>query len=84
MADPQVTDHDAKQIDELHRKLSEHPQLKALGPIDICEVWRLIKPYWPLILKLVRHIPKVGDKIADILEKLGQWLDLFCGISGSK
>lgn len=82
MADEQVTERDAQQIDELYNKLSEHAGLKARERVDICDIWRLIKPYWPTILRLVRLIPRVGDRIARILEMLGQGLDLFCGGSG--
>ena len=80
MAEDQVTQREAQQIDELHRQLMEQP--KAVGIPDICAIWRLIKPYWPLILKLVRLIPKVGAKVAAILEELGKYLDLFCGNAG--
>jgi len=79
MADNQVSDRDVQQIEELHRKLQEQPTAKAEAAVDICGLWRLIKPFWSIILTLVRLIPRVGDKIADILQKLGQGLDAFCG-----
>ena len=80
MAEDQVTQREAQQIDELHRQVMELP--KAAAVPDICAIWRLIKPYWPLILKLIRLIPVVGGKIADILEILGNYLDLFCKTGG--
>jgi hypothetical protein len=76
MAEDQVTQHEAKQIDELHRQVME--QAKAVAVPDPCVYWRLIKPYWPLILRLIRLIPVVGGKIADILEAIGKALDHLC------
>lgn len=82
MAEDQVSERDAQQIDELHRKLLEQPRLEKAIDFNLCEFWKLIRPYWPIIVAAVRWIPKVGAKIADILEKLGQGLDHFCGIGG--
>ncbi len=75
MADEKVSPGDVQQIEELHRKLTDQ---KALAIPDVCAIWRLIKPYWPVILNLVKLIPIVGAKVADILAKLGNVLDLFC------
>jgi len=35
--------------------------------------------YWPIIVKVVSKIPGVGKKLADILQKLGDALNKFCG-----
>jgi hypothetical protein len=83
MAENHVSEHDAQQIAELHRKLLEQPRLEAAKAFDICEYWRIAKPYWPIIVKAAKLIPKIGNLISDILEKLGKGFDLFCGSSSS-
>jgi hypothetical protein len=50
----------------------------AGGVPPFCAAWAKIKPYWNTILSAIRHIPFVGGKIADILQKLGQALDTLC------
>jgi hypothetical protein len=82
MAENQLSEREAQQIEELHRRLTEQPQLEALGPADICGIWQQVKPYWPIIVKAVRLIPKVGNLVAEILEQIGQWLDRFCAGGG--
>jgi hypothetical protein len=81
MADEHVSEHDVQQITELHRALLEPPSAKAAATVDLCGVWRLIKPYWPIIVRAAKLIPKIGTLVSEILDKLGQGLDLFCGKS---
>jgi hypothetical protein len=82
MADEQMSDREVQEIRELHRELTERRKTAALTAVDICEIWRKIKPRWPIILKWVRRIPVAGDLIADILELLGEGLDIYCGSQG--
>ncbi|HVF58198.1 MAG TPA: hypothetical protein VNJ70_00040 [Thermoanaerobaculia bacterium] len=76
MADEQVTKQEEQQVDQVERELSAR---RLEGKVDICEVWRKVKPIWPIIIRFVRRIPVIGEKLARILEYLGQALDLFCG-----
>ena len=75
MADEAVTDQDVQQLTELQTKLTA----PGVAAPDVCGIWRTIKPYWPIIIRVVRLIPKVGSIVASILEKLGRALDTFCG-----
>jgi hypothetical protein len=81
MAAEHVSEHDVQKITELHRALLAQPTTKALAAVDICGVWRTIKPYWPIIVRAAKLIPRIGTLISEILDKLGQGLDLFCGKS---
>jgi hypothetical protein len=82
MADEHVSEHDAQQIAELHRKLLEQPRAEAAMAVDICGIWRLIKPYWPIIVRAAKLIPRIGNLVSEILDNLGQGLDHFCGSGG--
>jgi hypothetical protein len=44
-----------------------------------CNIWKKVKKYWPLIISIVHKIPGVGPKLAEILKRLGDALDKFCG-----
>lgn len=81
MAEGQVTQRDEQQIEELHKQLTARALPKG---VNICEVWAQIKSYWPIIVRLAKLIPKVGTKISEILEKLGQALDMFCPAEGHR
>jgi hypothetical protein len=52
---------------------------QAAGEKPCCNIWKKIKPYWGAIVAVVKRIPGVGTKLADILTKLGAALDQFCG-----
>lgn len=71
----EISQSDVQQLQELHDKLAA----KAFAATDICGVWNTIKPYWPIVLRVVKLIPRVGDVIAAILDRLGKALDAFCG-----
>ncbi len=74
MAEVEVTQDDVKQAEALQRALSA-PRTEAL---DLCAAWKIVKPFWAWIIKLVRLIPKVGAAIATALEFIGNALDTFC------
>lgn len=76
MADEQVSQQDQTDIDALHSRLDRASKQAA---IDICAIWADIKPSWPTIVKLAKLIPKVGAKVSEILQKVGDLLDRFCG-----
>jgi hypothetical protein len=74
MADINVTAEDVRQAEALEKAISA-AQLKG---IDICAAWKVVKPFWPWIINVVKWIPKVGDIIAKALEFLGKALDAYC------
>jgi len=48
----------------------------AKGDRPCCNIWKKLQKYWPKIVAVVR---KVSPKLADILQKIGDALDKFCG-----
>lgn len=75
MAEVNVSPEDVRQAESLRQALSG-PTAEA---IDVCATWKIVKPYWPWIIKAVRLIPTIGDAIAKALELIGTALDAYCG-----
>lgn len=48
----------------------------AAGEKPCCHIWKRVKPYWPTIIRIVERF---SPKLAEILRKLGDALDKFCG-----
>jgi len=71
----QLTEQETQQLDELSRSLSTGTEAAA---VDVCGIWRKIRPYWSIIVKAVGFIPRVGPAIAAILQTLGAGLDAYC------
>ncbi|HEV7427464.1 MAG TPA: hypothetical protein VGQ46_13955 [Thermoanaerobaculia bacterium] len=75
----QLSEHEQKQIEELHHKLVGGGTAGATAAsVDVCGIWHTIKPRWGIIIKLVSLIPGVGTTIAAALSALAAGLDLFC------
>ena len=74
MAEVEVSQEDVKRAEALEKELSA-PRAQAL---DVCGTWKILKPYWPWIIRACRLIPKIGAAIARALELLGNTLDSFC------
>jgi hypothetical protein len=72
----QVSQHEQDQIHAAHAALFG---ATAAGEKPCCNIWKKVKLYWPIIVTVVGKIPVIGTKIADILKKLGESLDKFCG-----
>ena len=70
----QLTQQEQQQLDELSRSFTAGGAADALA-VDVCGIWKRIKPYWWIIVKAVGLIPKVGPAIAAILQALGAGLD---------
>jgi hypothetical protein len=70
----QLTAQESQQLDELSRSLSADTE----AAVDICGIWKKVKPYWSIIIKAVAFIPRVGPAIAAILQALGAGLDAYC------
>lgn len=51
----------------------------AAGAKPCCDLWNKLKPKWNDIITWVRRIPVIGDRLADILQRIGEALDRFCG-----
>lgn len=73
---PRLTPQEEEQLQSLEKALG--PGGTAALAIDPCEYWKQVKPYWGLIIRLVRWIPKYGEIIAKALEKLRDILDKLC------
>jgi hypothetical protein len=65
--------------DQLHAAYAALFVAPAAGEKPCCNIWKKVKPYWGIIVTVIGKIPGVGAKIADILKKLGEALDKFCG-----
>jgi hypothetical protein len=76
MAEVEVTQEDVKQAQALQTALSAS-QVKGVA-LDVCSAWRIVKPFWPWIIKLVKMIPKVGDIVAKALEFIGEAMNKYC------
>ena len=48
------------------------------GAAQFCDAWQRLKPYWNTIISIVKRIPLVGSKIADILNRLAAALNTIC------
>ena len=70
----EVTREDESQAQALQQAISG-PQAEAF---DICSSWKVIKPFWPWIVRIVSMIPRVGEIIGKALEWLGKALDAYC------
>ena len=46
------------------------------GKAQLCDAWGRVKQRWPKIVAIVRHL--AGDKLADILQKVGELADSIC------
>ena len=68
-----VSSEDVRQGAALEQALAS-----AKVAVDICGYWRIVKPFWPWVIELVKKIPRVGPIIARLLEGLGKLLDEYC------
>jgi len=73
-----LSQHEQTQIEELHAQLVGGAGGAAAASVDVCSVWKTIKPFWGIIIKAVSLIPSVGTIIAAALSALAAGLDLFC------
>jgi hypothetical protein len=74
MPEVNVTPEDVRQSDALGKAI-DSPGLEAL---DLCATWRIVKPFWPWIIKAVQMIPTIGSVIGKALELIGNGLDAYC------
>jgi hypothetical protein len=82
MAETQLTQQEVQQLEGLRETLTRRSEAEAVGGIDICGIWQTAKPFWPLVVRAARLIPGVGNTVAEILQKIGDFLDLFCAGGG--
>jgi hypothetical protein len=74
-----LSSEDKASLDELQNDLGgQAGTAEAVSVADICEYWRKYEKYWPILIKIVGRIPKYGDAIASLLEKIGKLLDTYC------
>jgi len=52
--------------------------LSSIDPGDLCTKYRAIKASLKILVRLIRRIPKVGDKAADAIEFLMGLADIAC------
>jgi hypothetical protein len=75
-----LSEHEQKQIEELHHELVGGAAGAAAASVDVCGIWKTIKPKWGIIIKVVSLIPRVGTIIAAALSALAAGLDIFCKV----
>ncbi len=76
MAEVNVSPQDVKQAEALKAAISD----RALA-VDVCALWKKVKPFWAWIIKIVKLIPAIGGTIASALELLGTGLDAICKVN---
>lgn len=69
------TAEEQKALDEVQAVLNE-ASAQDLGAL--CDKWRRLKQYLPLILAVVRRIPRFGEMLATLIQTLADLADLAC------
>lgn len=77
-----------EELDTLDRIDSELQSLRVRGtavmgfssiePADLCQKYQAIKAYLKILVKLIRKVPKIGEKVADAIEFLMSLADIAC------
>lgn len=72
-----VTADEQKALDEAQAVLSEASAQDLNG---LCDKWRRLERYLPIILAVVRRIPRFGSMIADLIQTLAQLANMACPV----
>jgi hypothetical protein len=84
MAELDLTNQESTAITSIEGELAGVSGRVALlaeteGGVDnLCEPYRKIRPFLPILIEIVKKIPKVGETIAKVLELLMGIADKVC------
>jgi hypothetical protein len=74
MAQDDITADEQRQLVDVADQLKQ----RNVAAVDICAIWKIVKPVWPIIVKAAGNIPRVGAIVAAILQWLGDAWEAHC------